>query len=220
MKTPAQRLSSRFESRFLRNYVRTKVATDPVYAAALRHLSGHAHPIVDVGCGIGLLSFYLREHAFERPIIGIDHDAAKVAAANAIAPSYHGLQFKVADARTDLPPGHSVVMLDLLHYFTTAAQQQLLDHAASVIPPGGLLLIRDAIRDDSWRYRMTWLQESFSRSVRWLKAERLSFPSREMIVDTMTRHGFESEVVPMWGRTPFNNYLFVFRRPSSGITKR
>ena len=24
--------------------------------------------------------------------------------------------------------------------------------------------------------------------------------------------GFEREVVPLWGRTPFNNYLFVFRK--------
>ncbi len=220
MSTPVQRLASRFESRFLRNYVRTKVATDPVYAAVLDRLTGHAHPIVDVGCGIGLLSFYLREHGCDLPVIGIDHDAAKVAAANVIAPAYHGLQFRVADARTDLPAGHSVVMLDLLHYFTTETQQQILTRAASVIPPGGLLIIRDAVHDDSWRYRLTWLQESFSRSVRWLKAERLWFPSREMIVETMVRHGFESEVIPMWGRTPFNNYLFVFRRSSAGITNR
>ncbi len=200
--------------------MKAKVSSDPVYAAALQRLADHPYPLVDVGCGVGLLSFYLREHGFELPIIGIDHDAAKVAAANEIAPAYRALEFRVADARTDLPAGHSVMMLDLLHYFTTDTQRQLLDHAASVIPPGGMLMVRDAIRDDSWRYRVTWLQESFSRAVRWLKAERLWFPTRELIVETMTRHGFEVEVVPMWGRTPFNNYLFVFRRPSSGITNR
>ena len=220
MTTPAQRLASRFSSRFLKGYVKAKVSSDPVYAAALQRLSGHPHPLVDVGCGIGLLSFYLREHGFDQPIVGIDHDATKVAAVNAIAPSYRALSFKVADARTDLPPGHSVMMLDLLHYFTTDTQRQLLEHAASVIPAGGMLMVRDAIRDDSWRYRVTWMQESFSRAVRWLKAERLWFPTRELIVETMTRQGFEVEVIPMWGRTPFNNYLFVFRRPSSGITNR
>lgn len=111
-------------------------------------------------------------------------------------------------------------MLDLLHYFQPAVQRQLLDAAARVIPAGGMLIIRDAVRDDSWRYRATYLQESFSRIVRWLKAERLVFPTRDSIVSVMNEHDFDSEVVPMWGRTPFNNYLFVFRRRSSGTTNR
>jgi 2-polyprenyl-3-methyl-5-hydroxy-6-metoxy-1,4-benzoquinol methylase len=220
LSTPAERLASRFTSRFLRGYVKSKVSSDPVYAAVWQRVSGHQHPLVDVGCGIGLLSFYLREHGFELPIVGIDHDAEKVGAANAIASSYHALEFRVADARTDLPAQHSVMMLDVLHYFTTEVQKQLLDHAASVIPPGGMLIIRDAVRDQSWRYRVTYAQETFSRIVRWLKTERLWFPTRELIVDTMTAHGFSVEVVPMWGHTPFNNYLFVFRRPSSGTTNR
>lgn len=217
--TPAETLASRYSSRFLQGYVRSKVSSDPVYAAAWERLRDHRHPLVDVGCGIGLLSFYLREHGFEPDIVGLDHDRKKIDAARSIAGSYRGLRFDVADARTDLPQGHSVVMLDLLHYFQPPVQQQLLDAAANVIPAGGMLLLRDAVRDDSWRYRATYLQESFSRVVRWLKAERLSFPTRESIVDVMSGHGFDAEVVPMWGRTPFNNYLFVFRRPSSGITK-
>ena len=218
--TPADTLASRFSSRFLQGYVRSKVSSDPVYAAAWARLEGHPHPIVDVGCGIGLLSFYLREHGFTPDILGIDHDVRKIDAARAIAASYRGLRFEIADARTDLPDGHSVLMLDLLHYFQPSVQQELLAAAAKVIPPGGLLMIRDAVRDDSWRYRVTYLQESFSRIVRWLRAERLSFPDRDAIVGTMTAHGFDAEVVPMWGRTPFNNYLFVFRRRSSGTTNR
>lgn len=217
---PAEILAARFSSRFLRGYVRSKVSSDPVYSAAWERLRDHAHPLVDVGCGIGLLSFYLREHGFAPDIVGLDHDRKKIEAARAIAASYSGLRFEVADARTSLPEAHSVVMLDLLHYFHPSVQRQLLEAAARVIPAGGMLLIRDAVRDDSWRYRATYLQESFSRVVRWLKAERLSFPTRESIVDVMTGHGFDAEVVPMWGRTPFNNYLFVFRRRSSGITKR
>ena len=59
-------------------------------------------------------------------------------------------------------------------------------------------------------------QETFARGVRWLKAERLNFPRRETIVEAF--RGFESEIVPLWGRTPFNNYLFVFKRASSGMT--
>ena len=68
----------------------------------------------------------------------------------------------------------------------------------------------------TWRYRATYAQETFARGVRWLKAKRLNFPRRETIVGAFS--GFESEIFPLWGRTPFNNYLFVFKRASSGMT--
>ena len=44
----------------------------------------------------------------------------------------------------------------------------------------------------------------------------LCFPTRAAIVSAFD--GFSSEVVPMFGRTPFNNYLFVFKRASPGTT--
>ncbi|MGZ4778569.1 MAG: hypothetical protein ACXV5L_05190, partial [Thermoanaerobaculia bacterium] len=70
------------------------------------------------------------------------------------------------------------------------------------------------------RYRLTYAAELFARSVRWLKAGELNFPTRESIVGPFREKGFEVEVSPLWGRTPFNNYLFMFRRPMSGTTKR
>jgi hypothetical protein len=82
------------------------------------------------------------------------------------------------------------------------------------------VIIRDAIRDGSARYWATFAAESFARLSRWLKAERLNFPTREAIRRPFRERGFEEHVVPLWGRTPFNNYLFVFRRAGSGMTKR
>ena len=46
----------------------------------------------------------------------------------------------------------------------------------------------------------------------WLRVPRLNFPSVEQIVAPFHARGFEVSVAPMWGRTPLNNYLFVFRR--------
>ena len=106
----------------------------------------------------------------------------------------------------------------MLHYFTEAEQDAIVESIAAAIPPGGIALIRDAVRDESMRYRLTAAQEAFSRAVRWLKAERLNFPTADQIAAPFRRRGFVEEVLPMWGRTPFNNYLFVFRRPGSGTT--
>lgn len=212
------RVADRFTSRFLRSYTRSKLRRDPVYAAVLERLRGSAAPLFDVGCGIGLLEFFLRENGFSNPVAGIDHDPRKVSEANRIAAFYSDLQFRAGDARDAIPAGNSVALLDVLHYFSGDDQARILRNAAAAVPAGGMVIIRDAIRDGSLRYRVTVLQERFSRAVRWLRAERLNFPTQSQIRAPFG--GFVEEVVPMWGGTPFNNYLFVFRRPAAGTTKR
>ena len=46
-----------------------------------------------------------------------------------------------------------------------------------------------------------------------MKAEKLQLPTRDEIVSAF--EGFDADVKPLWGRMPYNNYLFVFRRVSS-----
>jgi trans-aconitate methyltransferase len=198
----ANRIAARFPSRFLRHYVRGKMSSDPLYAAVYEHLRDRDDPILDVGCGTGILALYLRERGHRAPVRGIDHDEAKVATARAL-----GVECDVGDAR-DLPPWRgSVLLLDLLHYFDDATQSRILTRIAAT---ASMVIIRDAVRDASWRYRVTHLQESFARAIGWLKAEQLNFPTREAIAAPFAN--FEQEIVPLWGRTPFNNYLFVFRK--------
>jgi len=206
----AYRVAARYPTRFLRAYVRTKIRTDPVYAAVFERLSDSDRPVLDIGCGIGILSLYLRERGFTAPITGLDHDARKVAIARRVAA---GVTLATGDARSPIVHDGTIVLIDLLHYFTAEEQAGILANAAA---QADTVMIRDAIRDGSWRYRVTYAQEMFARAVRWLRAERLSFPSRDEI--TRPFAGFVVEVVPLHGRTPFNNYLFVFRRPRAGTT--
>lgn len=214
-----RRIAQLFPSPFLRSYSRSKLRTDPVYRGVLERLRGVSTPLYDIGCGVGLLEFFLRENGWSAPITGIDHDAGKIATATAIARAYDGVAFRTGDARDAVPQGVSVAALDVLHYFTAEEQQGIVTKIAAAVAPGGVAVIREAIRDGSMRYRVTALQERFSRAVRWLKAERLHFPEREEVERPFRAAGFEVEVTPLWGATPFNNYLFVFRRPGSGMTK-
>jgi SAM-dependent methyltransferase len=203
----AGRVAARFSSRFLGHYARGKIAGDPLYPAVYERLRNSHDPILDLGCGAGFLAFYLRERGVTVPIHGIDHDEAKIAAATAASAGDTTLSFARGDVR-ELPPfDGTILMLDLLHYFDAATQARLLAHAAA---HARTVIIRDAVRDGSWRYRVTYAQETFSRAVRWLQAERLNFPSAASIAAPFG--AFKAEVVPLWGRTPFNNYLFVFGR--------
>jgi SAM-dependent methyltransferase len=205
-------LAARYPTRFLRAYVRGKLRYDPVYEAVAERLQGNDDPLLDVGCGIGVLPLFLRARGFEAPIRGVDHDERKVAVARAVVPD---VDFRVADARTAIRDATgTVLMLDLLHYFRAGEQAEMLAAAAA---QAKTVILRDAIRDASWRYRLTYAQESFSRAVRWLRAERLHFAARDEVMQPFGS-AFTAEVVPLYGRTPFNNYLFVFKRAGSGTT--
>jgi SAM-dependent methyltransferase len=209
----ASRLAALYERRSLREYVRWKVRTDPAYHAVLERILGTDEPLVDVGCGVGLLALYLREQGFAAPIIGVDFDERKIEVARLASRGYRDIAFHVGDARSPLPDGHSVVILDILQYFDAPSRRLLLENAARAVPPGGVVIVRQALRDRSWRYRLTGLVDGLARTFHWMKAEHLQFPTREEIAAPF--EGFASDVRPLWGNMPYNNYLLVFTRPAA-----
>lgn len=209
----SNRLASLYDRRALQGYVRWKVRTDPAYNAALEALRGRDLPLVDLGCGVGLLAFYLREHGYTAPVIGVDFDERKIALARMAAKRYREVDFITGDARDPLPDGRNVVILDILHYFDSPSQQKILTNAARAVPPGGAVIIRQPLRDASWRYRLTAAVDSLARTFHWMKAESLNYPTREELVAPFA--GFTHDIRPLWGRMPYNTYFAVFTRPLS-----
>lgn len=208
----AARLAALYERRSLREYVRWKVRTDPAYLAVFDRVGKSDLPLIDLGCGVGLLAFYLRERGYVAPIVGVDFDERKIEAARTAARGYRDVEFRAGDAREPLPDRHHVVILDILQYFDARSQQLILQQAARAVPPGGLVIIRQALRDRSWRYRLTSLVDGLARTFHWMKAEHLLFPTRDEIAESFA--GFTSEIRPLWGNMPYNNYLLVFTRPA------
>ena len=208
------RVAVQFRSRWLRNYVRTKLRTDQVYSAAYDLLGGSAEPILDVGCGVGLLGFYLRERACRQPILGLDLDARKIGYGSTIAArGYSDIELRFQDAEAPLPDFRgNVALFDVLHYLTPRAQTVLLSRVAERVAPGGLLLVRDSLREKRVRYWLTCLAERFAQTISWNAAGPLHFPSRARIDAAFESADFDRESRPLWGASPFNNYLFVFRR--------
>ena len=50
----------------------------------------------------------------------------------------------------------TIVLLDVLHYLPQQLQRDLL---AKLARADGAVIIRNGLRDDSWRYRLTLLEE-------------------------------------------------------------
>ncbi len=206
----AERLASLYARRPLQGYVRWKVRSDPVYRAALDVLRDRTTPLLDLGCGVGLLPFFLREHGYAAPVVGIDFDERKLELARIAARAYRDVEFISGDARAPLPRNRDVVLLDILHYFDSDSRQQILKNVADAVAPHGVVVIRQVIHDGSWRARFTRFVDRAAHIFRWMKAERVELPTREELVRAFD--GFDADVRPLWGRMPYNNYLFVFRK--------
>lgn len=205
--------------RWLQGYVRGKLSTDPAYDAVLAELRGQPSDgpgltILDIGCGLGLLSFYLCEWGFQGAILGIDLDAAKIHKASEIARlHYKGLDFQVLDARDAAGCFSTIVALDVLHYLDDAAQRDFLAWMAVSVRPGGKVVLRNAPRDVSLRYYITFLEEIFVRLGGWIPGNVINFPTIQEVEKPFRDSGFDVRTTPLWGKTPFNSYLFVFTRP-------
>jgi SAM-dependent methyltransferase len=211
------RVAAQFSQRWLRGYVGSKLGRDPIYSTAYELFRGSEQPILDVGCGLGLLAFYLRERGCRQPIIGLDVDARKIEPGNRIAADrYRDIDLRSQDIQGPLPVfSGNIVLFDILHYLPPAEQTSLLSRLADCVAPGGLLVIRDCPRDDGPRFWMTCVAEKFAQAISWNLNTPLHFPSRERIAETFDEREFERESRPLWGRSPFNNYLFIFRRRGS-----
>lgn len=215
----ASRLAARYPTRFLQRYTYWKVRTDPLYPAVWSVLNRAPElPLTDYGCGAGLFAFFLRENGYQGSILGIDIDSHKVAAAQRLAAGYNPApQFTCADYRGyafEGTPGH-VTLLDVLQYVPGKDQQEFLAAITpAVAADGGLLILRCGLRDQSWRYRITMIADRFARVIGWMKTPPLEFPTRESLTDVMSQSGMEIKLQPLWGRTPFNNYLIIARRTS------
>lgn len=210
----ADRIAGHFEGRWLQGYARGKLRRDPVFAAAFDLLKDSPLPVLDVGCGVGLFEFYLRERGFLPPLVGVDFDTGKIAKAQHIAGrAYRDIQFKVGDVLSTGDFRGHVVLFDVLHYLPSERQRALLEHLASHVAPGAFCLIRATPRATNWRFRFTQVQEFFLRATLWMKSGARHYPTGEEIVALFRARGFECQTYPLWGRTPFNSHFFVFRAP-------
>jgi SAM-dependent methyltransferase len=212
-----ERVASLFARPWLRHYVASKLRSDPVFPAVWEVFRDSREPILDVGCGVGLLPFYLRERGVEQPIIGVDADARKVREAQKVSRSrYADLEFIEHDVSHQLADFRgNVALLDLLHYLPPARQQTLLVELVACVPSGCALLLRDCPRDGSLRFWMTRAGEVFAQTISWNLGVPLHFPTRESINAAFDEREFSRDEVPAYGSTPFNNRLFTFRRRAS-----
>jgi 2-polyprenyl-3-methyl-5-hydroxy-6-metoxy-1,4-benzoquinol methylase len=196
-------------------YSVSKLATDPLYEGVQAALADDRSPLLDIGCGIGLLLHSLRASGYTQPYLGVDSDAAKIEIArNACRRgSLRDARFEVCDL-TRAFPRHtgSVAVLDVLQYLEPAAQEKLIGKVAGAVAAEGRLIIRGGLADGSWRAALTRCTDRLGHAVGWMSTSFKSQPTRDELVTVLARHGLHAQFRPLWGRTPFNNWLVIATR--------
>lgn len=199
-------------SRYHYWYALSKLATDPLYTEVRQVFSQTRAVLLDVGCGIGLLPQCLHGSGVEVEYRGVDIDAAKIEMARSAARSGGLLQatFEVRDLAQGLPEHRgSVALLDVLQYFDREAGDDLLARAVRCVSAEGRLIVRAGLNDGGWRAAITRGADRAGHALRWMKTPPRSQPTVVDLAQLLSRHGFRSEFRPLWGRTPFNNWLVV-----------
>lgn len=195
-------------------YTRSKLAMDPLYGAVVGSLRGYRTPLLDVGCGIGILAHCLRASGHEATYIGVDSDEHKLAAArdSAACARLKDAAFRQIDLSCEFPEhSGSVVLLDVLQYLQPDAQQTLIARAASCLTSESILVMRGGLDDGGWRAALTRTADRFGHAVRWMRSSFKAQLQPQELADLLSEHRLSAEFRPLWGRTPFNNWLITAR---------
>lgn len=213
----ARKIASLCEGKALYYYTKSKLLTDPLYKGVLQQMQGRKYPLLDIGCGVGILSYYLRENGWQAPVTGIDYDASKIEQGSKMIRhgGYQDISLFQGDARSELPEHlGDVTILDILQFFTHEEQERLLRLAAERVGPDGKLIIRSGLKKNSLRFFITWCGDLFAKATFWMKAAPTHYPTAELFEKLLGGEGFDVQIEPFWGKTPFNNFLIVATRSS------
>lgn len=198
-------------------YSRAKLASDPLYTGVCDALRGTSAPLLDLGCGLGLLAHALHAQRIALPYRGVDNDAGKVARARRAAAraKLHDVDFATVDLAHEYPVHRgSVTLLDVLQFIPPQAQARTLDAAIAMLVPGAKLVIRTGLADGSGRAHVTRAVDVFSRVLGWMNAGPSRYPDADALRARFAAAGLLVEFTPLYGRTPFNNWRIVATKPA------
>lgn len=207
--------TGRFGSRYAYYYTRGKLRSDPLYPGIADALRGTDAPLLDLGCGLGLLAHTLRADGIALPYRGVDVDAGKIARARAAAAraGLRDVAFDTVDLSREWPSHHgSVAILDVLQYLAPEAQDATLDAAIAMLAPGARLVIRTGLDDGGGRARFTHFADLVGRLSGWMHSAPRRYPRADALRARLDDAGLGVEFVPLRGNTPFNNWRIVANR--------
>lgn len=218
-------LPYRRAGRFAYHFARGKLRGDPVFRVLLERglLHGRAH-ILDLGCGQGLLTAWVRAaaHCHEQgtwprgwpappraqTMRGMELSAREVARARCALGA--GCEVEQADIRgAAFGSADAVMLLDVLHYMSPESQRDVLERVRAALPQDGLLVLRVGDADGGVRFRLSRWTDQVIALARGRGLLRLHCRSIGEWQELLRACHFDSTAQPMSHGTPFPNVLLI-----------
>ena len=199
-----------------RLFVRGRLATAPLEVLAAR---AEGTRLLDVGCGHGVLVALLAVGSPGRQVVGIDPDERKIDWARASVGRLPNVELRACTIETlaaERPSAFdTVIVVDVLYLLAAAAWRPFLAAAHELLRPGGVLVLKEAEDDGSWRVKKALFQEQLM--VRMLRRTHSSgavgFAPRATLEAAVRSAGFTIEdVVPLARGYSTPHLLIVARR--------
>src|SRR5207245_5276891 len=107
-----------------------------------------------IACGYRTPTQWLPCYTDRRTFLGVDYDEHKIRVARRTAPDHPRIHFEKQDLLNwEYPACDTILLLDVLHYWTPEKQQWILSQARRAVRPGGRLVLREAARAESGEHR-------------------------------------------------------------------
>jgi len=148
--------------------------------------------VLDLGCGYGMATHWLACYTDRRTFLGVDYDEDKIRVARRTAPNHPRIHFEKQDLLNwEYPACDTILLLDVLHYWTPEKQQWILSQARRALRPGGQLVLREAARSESGEHRRVDFWERIATRLGHNKTEEgLHFQSLAQIEAALHSAGF------------------------------
>lgn len=155
-----------------------------------------AGPVLEVGCGHGLLSCYLAVASTARRVVGVDIDVDKIAVARRAAahlrPGEADVTFAVTDGALPTVEGgwRSIVVADVLYLLGRTGRDALLAECVDALAPGGLLVVKEIDVVPRWKARVATAQELLAtRVLRITEGDEVDFATPGELAGTLETLG-------------------------------
>jgi 2-polyprenyl-3-methyl-5-hydroxy-6-metoxy-1,4-benzoquinol methylase len=176
-----------------RLFVRARLLSAPLEILAEK---AKGPRVLDVGCGHGLLCALLSAAGHE--VVGLDPDERKIEWARASVGRLPKASFLVGSIhalpKADQGTFDTVTVVDVLYLLPQDTWAGFLSACRAALKPGGVLLLKEAEDDGSWRAKKALLQERVMVQVlrRTLKSGAVGFAPREVTVAALGEAGFHA----------------------------
>lgn len=159
--------------------------------------------VLELGCGVGLVSLELALAAGGRKVVAVDVDPSKTdVARRAVRRAGAEGQVRVEDVPLDWSPPtgtfDAVVVVDVLYLLGRDAAFELLDRLVDALRPGGVLVVKEMASSPRWKAAWTRFQETVAvRGLRVTAGATVDLVPTEDLADHLSARGLPVRVVSM-----------------------